>query len=338
MTDTATVAAHEAAHATTALILGLPILTVSVKPDATTNGRVAIRYADTYEDMRKRISVILSGIVESGDPPQWPLRTDRSTDEANLRQVADRLSLDAAGYNEAVRKALDRTTSTPYVRLHTAIAHALERDGVLDTQQIKTIAREASMEHVLLKATTVAADLGEFEAIISTATIDRERDIVDPSAMVAALHRWTPTGKKLPLAWNHSGAAEDQIGHINPESAMETLGEVSVTGWIDQSTERGADAWRLVKSGVLGFSFGYMITDSIKRADGVRLIRALDVFEVSATTTPMNGDTRVLSWKSAAIEDDPMIAALNRAYKAADEIHRKAIDRELPIAIAVFDA
>ena len=335
MTDTATVAAHEAAHATAALLLDLPVLSVSVQADDTTKGRVKILYSDTHADMHKRMTVILSGIVESGDPPQWPLRTDRSTDEANLRQVADRLSLDAAGYSEAVRKALDLTTSTPYLRLHTAIAHALEQDGVLDAQQIKAIAREASMEHVLLKATTVAADLGEFEAIISTASIDRERDIVDPSAMVRALHQWTRTGKKLPLAWNHSGAAEDQIGHINPESAIETLGEVACTGWIDQSTERGKHAWRLVKSGTLGFSFGYMILDAVKHADGVREIRALDVFEVSATTTPMNGDTRIVGWKSA----NGKRSAWDYHPDEIDftEHESKAIDRDTPVRIASFE-
>jgi phage head maturation protease len=88
------------------------------------------------------------------------------------------------------------------------------------------------------------------------------------------------------------------VGHIHPESAKAVSGQVVVSGWIDQSTERGREAWRLVKSGVLGFSFGYLILDAVKRKDGVREIRALDVFEVSATATPMNGTTRVLSWKS----------------------------------------
>jgi hypothetical protein len=47
-----------------------------------------------------------------------------------------------------------------------------------------------------------------------------------------------------------------------------------------------------------GFSFGYLILDAVKRDDGVREIRALDDYEVSATSTPMNGTTRVLAWKS----------------------------------------
>jgi hypothetical protein len=81
-------------------------------------------------------------------------------------------------------------------------------------------------------------------------------------------------------------------------------GEVHATGWVDQATDRGAHIWRLAKSGTLGFSFGYLIPEggSVKRADGVREIHKLDVFEVSATPAPMNNDTRVLSTK--AVEDD----------------------------------
>jgi hypothetical protein len=88
------------------------------------------------------------------------------------------------------------------------------------------------------------------------------------------------------------------VGYVRPESAKAVNGQVLVSGWIDQSTERGKEAWRLVKSGVLGFSFGYLILDAVKRKDGVREIRALDVYEVSCTATPMQGTTRVISWKS----------------------------------------
>jgi HK97 family phage prohead protease len=151
----------------------------------------------------------------------------------------------------------------------------------------------------LVKARTlVDTDKGDFEAIISSESTDREMDMVLAPAMVTALKAWTKVGKLIPLLWSHSAAPDDVVGHIRPESAKAVNGQVLVSGWIDQSTTRGKEAWRLVKSGVLGFSFGYLILDAVKRKDGVREIRTLDVFEVSATATPMNGDTRVLSWKS----------------------------------------
>jgi phage head maturation protease len=57
-----------------------------------------------------------------------------------------------------------------------------------------------------------------------------------------------------------------------------------------------------MKGGSLGFSFGYITTGSIKRADGGRTITSLDVFEVSATPAPMNPETRVLATK--ALDDE----------------------------------
>jgi len=59
------------------------------------------------------------------------------------------------------------------------------------------------------------------------------------------------------------------------------------------------EVWRLVKSDSIGVSFGYLVTDEEDGADDTRLLKAIDLFEVSLTATPMNGDTRVVSWKSA---------------------------------------
>ena len=49
----------------------------------------------------------------------------------------------------------------------------------------------------------------------------------------------------------------------------------------------------------------YLTIDAVKRADGVREIRKLDVFEISATATPMNAGTRVLSTKAAERDEPP---------------------------------
>jgi HK97 family phage prohead protease len=162
-----------------------------------------------------------------------------------------------------------------------------------------------SKGHITLKAATaVSTDEGVFEAVISTATVDREKDIVDTEAMVKALRKWNEVGKLIPLAWNHSTKAEDIVGDIKPESVKSVGDEVVAEGWIDQSTEVGNHAWRLVKSGTLGFSFGYMVTQATKRKGGGLHITELDVFEVTATPTPMNHDTRVLGWKSTqALEE-----------------------------------
>ena len=119
--------------------------------------------------------------------------------------------------------------------------------------------------------------------------------------MVTALRLWTRDGKQIPLAWNHSSAPADQIGFVRPETAKAVGNEVVVEGKIDLDTEVGQHAWRMVKAGTAGFSFGYLVPDggATKRRGGGRNITALDVFELTLTPSPMNRQTRVLGYKTA---------------------------------------
>src|SRR6185295_14730320 len=137
-------------------------------------------------------------------------------------------------------------------------------------------------EHLMLKAaTSVVTDEGVFTAVISTAAIDREKDIVEPAALVKALKKWN---RPIPLQWNHSTAPEDLIGTIEPMTAREQGSEVIVQGTVDLQSKRGSEAWRQFKSGTIGFSYGYMIPDggSTDRKGGGKHITALDVFEITA--------------------------------------------------------
>lgn len=171
------------------------------------------------------------------------------------------------------------------------------------------------MQHMILKAhAETVTDLGQFEAVISTSSVDREGDVVVPAAMVAALRAWTTTAKLIPFHWNHSTDPEDIVGHIDPASVFESGGEVMASGKVDLESSRGKEIWRLVKSNTLGFSFGYMVTSSTPRGDRGRTIHSLDVFEVSATPTPMNQQTRVVGWKS---DDTRELAAERRAITGA---------------------
>jgi hypothetical protein len=68
------------------------------------------------------------------------------------------------------------------------------------------------MEHLLLKAaTTATTDQGEFEAVISTASIDRDGDIVEPLAIVKSFAKWVPLGKMMPLAYSHRDPATGRL-------------------------------------------------------------------------------------------------------------------------------
>jgi hypothetical protein len=79
--------------------------------------------------------------------------------------------------------------------------------------------RAPTEHHLLLKARTlVDADKGDFEAIISSEAVDREKDVVLAPAMVTALKAWTEVGKLIPLLWSHSAAAEDVVAISAPRA------------------------------------------------------------------------------------------------------------------------
>jgi HK97 family phage prohead protease len=291
-------------------------------------------------------------------PPRWPLTAAPTTpDEKQLAELVKRLDLDRAGYDALVSDALDLACSREFNRLAAVIADQLEQHHALDAQalnRLKAITEGATVEHMTLevKVTETAIDRGEFEAVISTGTVDRDKDIVEPQAMVNALAKWATIGKLVPLAWAHT---EDVVGHIDPASARVEHDEVIAKGWVDQSTPRGEEAWRLVKSGTLSFSFGYLVPQggATKRPGGRLHIRQLDVFEISLVPVgPANNDTRVLGWKSLDTDleferfkrktYDDMRAYLGAsAVSESERLRAKAAEvaREFaPIQVARFEA
>jgi HK97 family phage prohead protease len=187
------------------------------------------------------------------------------------------------------------------------------------------------VQHLTLKAvTTVVTDQGVFEAVISSESVDREKDVVVADAMVTALRKWN---RPIPLAWNHSTKPEGILGHIEPMTVRNVDGEVVAGGQVDLETKVGQDAWRQFKSRSIGFSFAYMIPDGgyTDRDGGGKHITELDVFEVTATPTPMNNDTRVLSTKAAVDDDDEVSSGAPsgtelRLTLATDPEYRKVHD------------
>jgi HK97 family phage prohead protease len=145
----------------------------------------------------------------------------------------------------------------------------------------------------------------------------------------------------VPLHWNHSSDPADIVGHVDPVTVREVEGEVVAGGWVDQDTPRGREVWRLMKSGTLGFSFGYLLIEATDRPGGGRITK-LDVYEVTATTGPMNNGTRVLSTKALDELDhvrtkarDDMLALLTATEPSEKALPHKSA--EPPVQIASFE-
>ena len=143
------------------------------------------------------------------------------------------------------------------------------------------------------------------------------------------------------------------IGFVDPLSMRESDEGLYVKGQLDlEDSEVGREAWRSMKNNAVSLSFGYVVTKAQDRADGVRELEGIDLFEISVVPHPANPDTRFLSLKSAtapafsdqdyaAIFDGFLIPDRSEAYaefKAGYERRKQTKARnERPISIATFE-
>lgn len=158
------------------------------------------------------------------------------------------------------------------------------------------------MDHKTLevKATTTT-DLGEFTALAAAYTLDRMGERIVPGAFKGTIEAHRARDKSIPLHWDHSAAAEDIIGTVDPADMRETEDGLEVKGQLDlEESSVAKDAWRLMKKNAVGLSFGYMVLEDRKGADGVRELTAVDLFEITITPAPANPDTRFMDLKNIA--------------------------------------
>lgn len=112
---------------------------------------------------------------------------------------------------------------------------------------------------------------------------DAGRDTIRPGAFADSLAR---RSEPLPLFWQHR--PDQRIGWI--ERAREDARGLRVVATLDNPA--GAAALALKRGTVTGLSFGYRTRDFTRDVQG-RELRAVDVFEVSLVTHPMQHAARV---------------------------------------------
>ncbi len=100
--------------------------------------------------------------------------------------------------------------------------------------------------------------------------------------------------KAVPMLWQHF--SDEPIGLW--EGLSEDSRGLKVVGQINLDTQRGREARSLVKQGaVRGLSIGYIPRD-YKYEDDVRVLKQVDLLEVSLATFPMNPEARVAGVKN----------------------------------------
>lgn len=188
------------------------------------------------------------------------------------------------------------------------------------------------MHHKTLQAKATATDLGEFSAIAAAYTVDRTNERIVPGAFEKSIEQWQTSGKMIPLHWHHSGAPEDIIGTVDPASMKETDDGLMVAGRLDlEGSDVAKQAWRLMKANSVALSFGYMVQESAEAKDGVRELKALDLFEISITPAPANPDTRFLALKSVkAMNPEEMRAEIGAMRDRLDEMEKSFDAKDVP--------
>jgi len=155
--------------------------------------------------------------------------------------------------------------------------------------------------------------IGRFQGYASVFnTIDRGNDLILPGAFKRSLRERGAKGVKL--LWQHD--PKEPVGII--DDLYEDTRGLFVHGRLILDVDRAREAYRLLGAGALdGLSIGFHTLKSNQRSDGVRLLREVDLWEISLVTFPMNEQARISSFKSncnsenfSAVDETALVAGL----------------------------
>ena len=181
------------------------------------------------------------------------------------------------------------------------------------------------MERKSLNLELKADKAGDFSAVFSTLnTIDKDFDITLPGAF--------PAGKEvLVSAYMHEswqGALPVGKGII-----QERENEAILEGQFNLNSQVGRDHYETVKfsGGLQEWSYGFNILDSAEETrDGqpVRILKALDVFEVSPVLRGAGENTRTLAIKSHDSYSNHADSVLDAVRELAERTRTRKATRE----------
>lgn len=132
--------------------------------------------------------------------------------------------------------------------------------------------------------------------------IDSYREIVVPGAFKKSLAAWRDKKQMPALLWQHD--PWQPIG-VYKEMKEDKTG-LYVEGHLALDTVRGKEALSLLKMGAIsGLSIGFStVEDEIDRGKGIRLLKEIDLWEVSLVTFPANEEAQVETVKEKLLKGE----------------------------------
>lgn len=160
------------------------------------------------------------------------------------------------------------------------------------------------IENRLTPALTVELKLagaespGQFQGYASTfGNVDSYGDTIAPGAFAATLAEHKANGSTPALLWAHD--PNEPIGRWL--SLAEDRAGLAVEGRLTIGTRRGSEARALMIDDALGLSIGFRVRpNGAAYEGGRRLLKAVDLIEISAVALPANPEARVTGVKSMA--------------------------------------
>lgn len=124
-------------------------------------------------------------------------------------------------------------------------------------------------------------------------TIDKQNDIILNGAFKTSLDKI----KKIKLLWQHR--ADEPIGIFT--KVKEDERGLFVEGKLLLNVARAKEAYSLLKEGAVdGMSIGYKVSESnIDENSGTRIIKNLELYEISLVTFPANSEATITSVKNS---------------------------------------
>jgi len=161
-----------------------------------------------------------------------------------------------------------------------------------------------SVVNLEVKFADDSAAEGTFSGIASAFRTrpDRHGDIIQSGAFKRTLAQHSLENTKPAMLWSH-----DQSRPVGAwQSFEETKQGLQAYGKLTLDVPEAKTAQALMRDNALGLSIGYRVAPggAEMRSDGVRILKDIDLFEVSLVAVPSDTEARILSSKGIEFDAD----------------------------------
>lgn len=145
---------------------------------------------------------------------------------------------------------------------------------------------------------------------------DSYGDVIAPGAYAASLKAHREAGTVPLMLWQHD--PNNPIGRWF--DIKEDATGLNVTGQLVLDTVKGREAHALLKAKALnGLSIGYRVIDFERLPGGGRLLKQIELIEISLVSIPAAPAARITSVKSASADQPATTVAFKRTSNMADQ-------------------